>query len=108
VQDGVAAGRDQWIRVGEPDVWTDKPRWSPDGNLLYFTSERDGFHCIWAQRLDASTKRPAAPPVEIFHFHNARLSTANIGYAQLEISVAADKIVLNLGELTGNIWTLSR
>jgi hypothetical protein len=28
----------------------------------------------------------------------------NAGCAQLEISVAQDKIVFNLGELTGNIW----
>jgi hypothetical protein len=28
----------------------------------------------------------------------------NVGYAQLEISVARDKIVFNLGELTGNLW----
>jgi hypothetical protein len=42
------------------------------------------------------------------HFHSTRLSTANIGYGQLEIGVAADKIVLNLGELTGNIWTITR
>jgi hypothetical protein len=29
---------------------------------------------------------------------------ANVGYGPLEISVARDKIVCNMVELTGNIW----
>ena len=39
-------------------VTTKKPFWSPDGNLLYFLSSRDGFLCLWAQWLDPSTKHP--------------------------------------------------
>jgi WD40-like Beta Propeller Repeat len=42
--------------------------WSPDGNLLYFMSERDGSHCLWAQRLDAA-KRPQGQPFEVQPFH---------------------------------------
>jgi hypothetical protein len=38
------------------DTW---PAWSPDSNLLYYLSKRDGFLCLWAQRLDPATKRPA-------------------------------------------------
>ncbi len=38
-------------------------------------------------------------------FHNARLSMMNLGAYSLNISVARDRIVFNLGELTGNIWT---
>jgi len=30
--------------------------WSPDGKLVYFISTRDGFRCVWAQRLDAAGK----------------------------------------------------
>jgi Tol biopolymer transport system component/DNA-binding winged helix-turn-helix (wHTH) protein len=108
LENGVPAGRDRWNRISQPGIWGDKPRWSPDGNLLYLISEHDGFRCLWAQRLDHSTKRPAGAPISIMHFHSARLSTANIGYGQLEIGVAADKIVFNLGELTGNIWTITR
>lgn len=32
----------------------------------------------------------------------------NVGTASLEIDVARDKIVMGLGELTGNIWSLKR
>ena len=38
------------------------PIWSPDGNLLYFLSERDGFRCIWGQKLDPASKRPLGAP----------------------------------------------
>src|SRR5215467_13198445 len=42
----------EWIAIADSG-WDDKPQWSPVGNTLYFVSQRDGFRCIWAQRLDA-------------------------------------------------------
>ncbi len=78
--------------------------WSPDGNLLYFTSDRDGFRCIWAQRLDPQTKHPVGEAFEVYPFHRTGLSPMNIGLGYFGISLAPDKIVINLGELTGNIW----
>jgi Tol biopolymer transport system component/DNA-binding winged helix-turn-helix (wHTH) protein len=94
----------EWFALSDGSSWDDKPRWSPDGNLLYFTSDRDGFVCLWAQRLDAVTKRPSGAPFAVYHLHQARRSMANVGYGPLEISVARDKIVFNMVELTGNIW----
>ena len=83
----------------------DKLRWSPDGNLIYYTSEVDGFRCIWTQRLDPATKRPLGPPLDVYHSHGARRSLANAGIPPFwEISVTADKLFFNLGETTGNIW----
>jgi hypothetical protein len=32
----------------------------------------------------------------------------NVGLMSLELDVARDKIILDLGELTGNIWSLNR
>ncbi len=96
-----------WIPVTDGDNLDDKPRWSPDGNLLYFTSERDGFRCIWAQRLDAVSKRPVGAPFGVYHFHTSRRSLMNVGLGPLEISVARNALVFNLGEITGNIWRVS-
>ena len=101
---GVVPAERDWIRLGHDSAWDDKPRWSPDGNLLYFTSDRDGFVCLWAQRLEPATKRPKGVPVPIYHFHDARRSMLNVGYGGLDLSVASDKIAFNLGELSGNIW----
>ena len=80
------------------------PRWSPDGTLLYYVSEADGFRCIRARRLDPATKRPIGQPFDVYHSHSARRSLMNAWFAWLEISVSPDKLFFNLGEPTGNIW----
>ena len=98
----------EWIPVTDGQNLDDKPRWSPDGNLIYFTSERDGFRCIWAQRLAPVTKRPAGTPFVVHHSHASRRSLRNVGLGPLEISVARNALVFNLGEVTGNIWRASR
>lgn len=97
----------EWLAITD-GRWDDKPRWSPGGNVLYFISERDGFRCIWALRLDPATKRPVAPPFPIFHAHEARRSLMNLGWGDLQMSVARDKIVFNMSERTGNIWLMRR
>jgi hypothetical protein len=53
--------------------------WSPDGALLYFLSEREGFRCILAQRLDPATKRLLGEAFPVRHFHTARRSLMTIG-----------------------------
>jgi eukaryotic-like serine/threonine-protein kinase len=95
----------EWIAITPDEGWADKPRWSPNGNFIYFISNRDGFFCLWAQRVAHDSKQPIGAPVSIAHFHGSRLSMANVGAGGvMEISVARDKIAFNLGELTGNIW----
>ena len=106
-ENGRPAPPQDWILVSDEHGWADKPRWSSDGNMLYFLSDRDGFRCIWAQRLDPKTKQPSALPFPVYHFHRSRLSVMNVGSGLLEFDVAGDKVVMNLGELTGNIWNLN-
>ncbi len=99
---------DNWIEIDHPSWWDDKPRWSPDGNLIYFISDRDGQFCLWAQRLENRTKQPVGTPFALYHFHNSRLAMDNVGVSDFEIAVARNKIVMGLGDLTGNIWSLKR
>ena len=94
----------EWVSITEHRPFVhDKPRWSPDGNLLYYISEVDGFPCIWAQRLDSETKRPVGPPLEISHWHSARRTLRAVPLSQ-ELSLTADKLFFNVRETTGNIW----
>jgi hypothetical protein len=104
IRSGVPAGESEWIPITEANELGNKPRWSPDGSIIYHTSERDGFPCIWGQKVHPLTKRPVGPPFAVYHFHTARLSMMNVGYGKLEISVVKDAIIFNLGELAGNIW----
>jgi dipeptidyl aminopeptidase/acylaminoacyl peptidase len=92
----------EWIPIAN-GIWDDKPRWSPDGNTLYFVSERDHFRCIWAHRLN-SRKYFVGEPLPIYHAHQARNSISGTQLGRFELSVARDKIVFNMTERTGNIW----
>jgi WD40-like Beta Propeller Repeat len=93
----LASPEDQWISITDDTTYHNKPRWSPDGNLLYFTSDRDGYRCIYAQRLNPTTKRPVGGALEVHHSHSARRSLMNAGVRFLEISLSRDKLVFNQG-----------
>jgi Tol biopolymer transport system component len=92
----------------DESAWIDIPDggdayWSPDGKLLYFFSDRDGYSCIWAQRRDAPTKRPVGALFAVFHSHNPRVSlSSQTTYTTL--ALGRDRMLFNMGERTGNIW----
>ena len=100
VDSGMIADEKQWIQI------TDKYRdgrtwWSPDGNTAYFLSSRDGFECIWTQRLDPEAKTPVGPPSALQHFHGLlRLE----GSGGLGWGMTTDRLYLSLSESKGNIW----
>ena len=71
---------------------------SPDGTLSYDLSNRDGFNCIWAQPVDRVTLRPVGDPRPIYHSHvGSRVSITGF-------SIAHDRMILTLAEVTSNIW----
>ena len=102
LHDGTAARKQDWIFITEAGIWVDKPRWSPNGNLLYYISDRDGFDCIWVEHLDPLTKHRVGAPNALMHFHTSS-SSLDTAYG-LELSVAGDKLVLDIGDTSGNIW----
>lgn len=91
--EGTVSSPDQWIAVTDDQSFYDKPVWSPDANLLYLTSDRDGFRCIWAQRLDPKTRRPVGPLLPIHHSHSARRSLLNANIIPLELHVAPGRLL---------------
>jgi Tol biopolymer transport system component len=95
----------EWIPVTDGGTMDRNPFWSPDGNLLYFLSERDSFGCIWAQRIDAASRRAVGEPFAVFHFHEAMRSPLNMdGTGPVSPSIAKDRLVLSMGENRANIW----
>jgi eukaryotic-like serine/threonine-protein kinase len=98
--------RKDWIPITDGTVMDREAYWSPDGNLLYWVSDRDGFRCLWAQRLDPGNKHPVGPAFAVYHLHHARRSLAGVGISPAAAgpSVAKDKIVFALSDLTGNVW----
>jgi dipeptidyl aminopeptidase/acylaminoacyl peptidase len=94
----------EWIAITPGESQDGPVAWSPRGDALYFASERDGYRCLWIQRLHPSTKRPLGEPQPFQHFHDTRSSLKNITSTWFNFSVARDKIVYELGERTGRIW----
>ena len=92
---------ERWIQAVAADAENDKPRWSPDGKTLYYTSTRDGYRCIWMQRLNPSTKRPAGDPLPLLHFHSSARSLSNVTLYDLELSLAGGRLFFVLGDRQG-------
>jgi serine/threonine protein kinase len=93
-----------WVPITNGDYSDVLPAFSPNGKLIYFMSRRDGFGCLWAQRLDPATKKPVGPAFAIQHFHSARRSPGSVRSGQRAIAVARNMIVSTMEERTGNIW----
>ncbi|HVN78204.1 MAG TPA: protein kinase [Terriglobia bacterium] len=107
VENFVPAGPDRWIQLTSGEYHDDKQQFSPDGNTMYFTSNRDGFTCVWALQLDPKTKKPLRAPFAIQHFHGSQRVYAGISELNhMEVSVARDKIVTNLDEFHSDIWMM--
>ena len=96
IQDGALAGPKEWIPLSEQ---SNRSWWSPNGNLAYFHSTRDGFQCIWARHLDPSTKQPIGEIIEVLHMHGGRHFLSPQAYG-----LASDRLYLGVRETTGNIW----
>ncbi len=69
--------------------------WSPDGGLVYFHSTRDGFPCIWAQKLDAN-KKPSGPAFAVQHVHTNSLGTSLMRPHAFDLTVSTHRLILSL------------
>ena len=107
VENYIPKGPERWVQLTSGEYHDDKAQFSPDGNTMYFTSNRDGSTCLWAQRLDPKTKRPVGAPFAIQHFHGNQRIYRGISWSNhMEVSVAKDKIVTNLDEFHTDIWMM--
>jgi Tol biopolymer transport system component len=90
-----------WIVIAEGPGANRGPAWSPQGNLLYFRSNREGPESVWAQRLDARNKRPLGQPFKVYHDDAGQWVPWDLG----NLAVAADKMLLRHNKPTSGLWT---
>jgi Tol biopolymer transport system component len=98
---GAAIHESEWIPITHGGG--SLSAWSPSGELLYFQSKRDGFHCVWAQSL-SSAKHPVGEPAAILHLHTVAFGMYMIKPADFRMSVTPDALILNLAKENANIW----
>ena len=94
-----------WVRITEANHWTDKPRWSPDGKIIYYVVEKDGFLNVWGDHFDPLRGKPTGMPFQVTAFETPSLMFPE-SIEPADISVAAGKLAITLQESSGSIWML--
>jgi WD40 repeat protein len=94
----------KWVSITEQSSFNDRPRWSGDGKTIFYLSRRDGFSCIWGQRFDGGSGQLIAAPFPVLHYHNPRFSPEVVVDRSFNLSVSADSIYLNVGEINTSVW----
>jgi Tol biopolymer transport system component len=96
--------KSDWMPVTDGRQKVDKPRFSPDGKLIYFTQDRDGSRSIRAVRFDPRSGQTLGDSFTVFDSDRPRLTLVGVSPRSLEIGIAKDKLVMLLAESTSNLW----
>ena len=88
----------------EGRYFEDKPRWSPDGQALYFLSNRTGFWNLWGRRFEPETGRPVGEPFQVSQFDTSAQMIRNV--ADLQIAITGERLILPITQTSGVIWVL--
>jgi hypothetical protein len=93
--------------ITNKDVWSDKPRWSPDGKTIYFVSNHNSmFLNVWGLQFDSAQGKAVGEPFRVTKFESpGQMMPTRVGH--LEISLDQNRLFLPLTQLSGSIWILS-
>jgi Tol biopolymer transport system component/DNA-binding winged helix-turn-helix (wHTH) protein len=92
-------------QVTDGKHWDDKPRWAPDGKTIYFVTNRGGFLNVWGIRFDLVKGQPVGEPFRVTAFESpSQMVFPRI--APLNIALRADRLFLNITEMSGSVWIL--
>ncbi len=100
---GRVVPRREWMVVVDGPGHVAQPCWSADGERLVYLGDRDGPLCIWAQRLDRATRRPAGEPTAVVHLHRSDLAMLLVRGMWSEAATSR-RIFFNAAQQSGNIW----
>ena len=98
------------VAVGEPvpitssDSWADNAVWSKDEDRIYYSSQRDGFQCIWMQDIDPFTNSPRGEPKAVHHMHKAAFSPTLFSRSAFRMTAGGDSLYFIVGSVEANLW----
>ena len=96
-----------WRAITDGTWFDDKPRWGPDGRVLYFVSNRTGVANVWGRRFDDATGTPIGEPFPVTSFRSAQfLLTPRT--VQMDIAITATHLLLPMTESRSDIWMLDQ
>ena len=96
----------QWTAVTTGNDWADKPKWSPDGRLLYLIRYKNSFFNVWARRFDTTKGQPVDEPFQVTRF-NGPSRQISIDFEVTDLNVSKSRLILPIQEQTGNIGILN-
>ena len=83
-----------------------KPRWSPDGRILYFLRRKDELDNVWGLRFDPASGTPLAEPFPVTAFHSMIRHIFPWPQAN-DFAISRDRLVVPMDDGTNtSIWML--
>jgi len=105
VMPSAGADRTQWTALTGNRGWSQEPKWSPDGKVVYYYYSDGPFWNIWAVRFDGDAGKPVGEPFQVTHFDSpSRQLSPDL--SNTVIGVSAKRLVVPMMEQTGSIWML--
>jgi Tol biopolymer transport system component/tRNA A-37 threonylcarbamoyl transferase component Bud32 len=89
-----------WKLLAEDRNYLGSLAYSPDGKVLYYVSQRDGFPCVWAQPIAPDGTPGAAFPALHLHPGSSIFTEAD------NIAIASNKLFVLRTDIRGDIWSI--
>jgi Tol biopolymer transport system component len=97
----------RWTDITDGRFVDDVPRWSPDGNLLYFESNRGGLPNLWAIRFDTRKGVALGEPFAITTFKGDGEQLPST-FPSDDFSIARGRLALTIQNPVGGIWMVEQ
>jgi Tol biopolymer transport system component/DNA-binding winged helix-turn-helix (wHTH) protein len=94
-----------WTLITDGKHWDDKPRWSPDGRIIYFLSDRKGFFNVRGIHFDRVNGKVVGESFQVTSFDNPKFMVADV-MPEVGLSLTEDKLIVTTAQVSGSIWVL--
>jgi len=101
----IPANGGPWIRITDAKQWDDKPRWSPDGKVIYYLSDHAGFFNVWGIRFNPETGKPQGEPFQVSSFETPAQRISR-DVSSTEFALTENRLFLPVEQSSGSIWVL--
>jgi serine/threonine protein kinase len=94
------------VRITDEKSWVDKPRWSPDGKIIFFVSNQNSFFLnVWGIRFDPVEGKPIGEAFQVTNIGSpSEMISDRLSY--MEMTFNQKTLALPITAVTGNIWVL--
>jgi Tol biopolymer transport system component len=96
-----------WRTITDGNWFDDKPRWGPDGRVLYFLSNRTGVLNVWGRRFDPGTGNPIGDAFPVTSFQSAQFVPTDQA-VQMDIAITRTQLLLPMSESRSDLWMLDQ